>query len=72
MDLNTHANNTVLCDSCLLIHDTGWKVDVSGFSIALGLIELPIISVAVAYDHPTTCKAYILVFHLVIYCRQME
>ena len=72
MDLDTHADNTVLGGSCLLIHDTGWKVDVSGFSLVLWSIELPIISGAVAYDHPITGKVYILVFHQTIYCRQME
>ena len=72
MDLDTHADITVLGDCCLLIHDTGLKVDVSGFSTALGSIELPIISGAVAYDHPITGKVYILVFHQVIYCRQMD
>ncbi len=72
MDLDTHANNTVLGDCCLLIHDTGRKVDVSGFSTALGSIELPIVSGAVAYDHPITGKVYILVFLQAIYCRQMD
>jgi hypothetical protein len=72
MDLDTHADNTVLGNCCLLIHDTGWKVDVSGFSTALGLIELPIVSGAVAYDHPITGKVYILAFHQAIYCRQMD
>jgi len=72
MDLDTQANNTVLGDCCLLIHDTGWKVDVSGFSTALGSIELPIVSGAVAYDHPITGKVYILVFHQAIYCCQMD
>ena len=72
MDLDTHADNTVLGNCCLLIHDTGRKVDVSGFSTALGSIELPIVSGAVAYDHPITGKVYILVFHQAIYCRQMD
>ncbi len=72
MDLDTHADNTVLGGSCLLIHDTGRKVDVSGFSSVLGLIELPIISGAVAYNHPITGKVYFLVFHQTIYCWQME
>jgi hypothetical protein len=72
MDLDTHADNTVLGNSCLLIHNTGRKVDVSGISTALGSIELLIVSGAVAYDHPTTGKVYILVFHQAIYCRQMD
>jgi hypothetical protein len=72
MDLDTHADNTVLGGSCLLIHDTGRKVDVSGFSMALGSMELPIVSSAVVYDHPTTGKVHILVFHQTIYCCQMD
>jgi hypothetical protein len=72
MELDTHADNTVLGDCCLLIHDTGRKVDVWGFSTALGSIELPIVSGAVAYDHPITVKVYILVFHQAIYCCQMD
>ncbi len=72
MDLDTHADNTILGGTCLLIHDTGQKVDVSGFSAALGLMELPIISGVFAYDHPITGKVYILVFHQTIYCRQMD
>ena len=39
MELDTHADNTVLGNCCLLIHDTGRKVDVPGFSTALGSIE---------------------------------
>jgi hypothetical protein len=46
----------------------GRYLDVSGFSAALGLMELPIILGAVAYDHPITGKVYILVFHQTIYC----
>ena len=72
MELDTHADNTVLGNCCLLTHDTGRKVDVSGFSTALGSIELPIVSGVVAYDHPITGKVYILVFHQAIYCRQMD
>jgi hypothetical protein len=48
--------------------------DVSGFSTALGLIEieLPIVPGAITYHHPTTGKVYILVFHQAIYCCQMN
>ena len=72
MDLDTHADNTVLGNSCILIHDTGRKVDVSGFSTAFRLIELPIVMGAVAYNHLTTSKVYILVFHQTVYCCQMD
>ena len=51
MDLDTHADNTVLGGSCLLIHDTGRKVDVSRFSTTLGSMELPIIAVVEVVDN---------------------
>jgi hypothetical protein len=63
MDLDTHVDNTVLSNSCLLIHDTRRKVDVLGFQPPSG---------AIAYDHPTTGKVYILICHQVIYCQQMD
>ena len=47
-------------------------MNVSGFSTALGLIKIPIVLGAVAYDHPITGKVYILVFHHRIYCCQMD
>jgi hypothetical protein len=70
--LDTHANNTVLGGGCLLIHDTGRRVDVLGFAAALGSIELLIVTGAIGYDHPITGKVYILVFHQAIYCHSME
>ena len=70
-DLDTHADNTVLGGGCLLIHDTGRRVDVSGFESSLGSLTLPIVTGAVAYDHPVTGKVYILVFHQAIHCRSM-
>ncbi len=72
VDLDTHADNTVLGGSCLLIHDTGCRVDVSGFAAALGSIELPVVTAAVAYDYPITGKVYILVFYQAIHCHSME
>ena len=72
MYLSTHADNTVLGDCCFLVYDTGRKVDVLGFSTALGSIELTIVSGAVAYDYLITGKTYILVFHQANYCRQMD
>jgi len=40
--------------------------------VYLKIMELPIISDAVACDHSITGKAYILVFHQMIYCPQMD
>jgi hypothetical protein len=67
-DLDMHTDNTVLGKGCLLIHDTGRRVDVSGFEASLGSLTLPIITGAVAYGHSVTSKVYILVFHQAIHC----
>lgn len=72
VDLDTHTDNTVLGSGCLLIHDTGRRVDVSGFATVLGSIELPIVTGAIAYDHPITGKVYILVSHQAIHCHLMD
>ena len=62
-DLDTHTDNTVLGSGCLLIHDTGCNVDISGFATVLGSIEHPIVMGAIAYNHLITDKMYILVSH---------
>ncbi len=62
----------MLGSASLIIHDTGCRVDVSGFANALGLIELPIIMSAAAYGHPITSKVYILVLNQGIHCRLMD
>lgn len=62
----------MLGSGCLLIHDTGRRVDVSGFAAVLGSIELPIVTGAIAYDHPITGKVYILVSHQAINCHLMD
>ena len=72
VDLDMHADNTVLGSGCLLIHDTGCRVGILGFAAALGSIELPIVTGFVAYDHPITGKVYILFFHQAIHCRSMD
>jgi hypothetical protein len=47
--------------------------EVSGFSKTLGkLKEVPIASIAVAYDCPVTYDTYILVFHQALYIKELE
>ncbi len=72
VNLDTHADKTVFGGGCLLIYDTGCRVDVLGFAAALGSIELPIVTGAVAYNHPIPGKVYIMVFHQAIHCHSME
>ena len=51
MEINNHAETTVLGSNCLPIHDYGILVDVSGWGTSAGSVECPIISGAIAYDH---------------------
>ena len=67
VDLDTHTDNTVSGSICLLIQDTGRRVNVSGFAAVLAFIELPIVTGAIAYDHPITGKVYLLVSHQAIH-----
>ena len=70
VDLDMHADNTVLGSGCLLIHDTGCRVGILGFAAVLA--SIPIVTGVVAYNHPITGKVYILVFHQAIHCRLMD
>jgi hypothetical protein len=71
-NLDSHTDNTVLGSASLIIHDIGRRVDILGFTDALGLIELPIDMGAIAYNHPITGKVYIQVFNQAIHCYLMD
>ena len=59
MELDTHADTTVLGKSCLLIQDFNENLLVSGWNASVGSTECPTVTGVVAYDHPytgiTTC-----------------
>ena len=54
MELDTHADTTVLGKSCLLIQDFNKNVSVSGWNASVGSTECPTVTGVVAYDHPYT------------------
>ena len=58
MELDTHANTTVLGKNCLLIQDFGRVVSVSGWNASAGSTECPTVSGVVAYNHPHTGVTY--------------
>ena len=67
MQLDTHADTTVLGRHCLVVQDFNLPVGVPGWDSTLRTIECPTITGVVAYDHPTTGKTYMLVFNQAIY-----
>ena len=54
MELDTHADTTVLGRGCLIIQDFNRVVSVSGWNAAAGSTECPTVTGVVAYDHPYT------------------
>lgn len=72
MELDTHADTTVLGRHCLVIQDFNRPVDVSGWDSALGTVECPTVTGVVAYDHPTTGQTFMLVFNQAIYAEAVE
>ena len=70
MELDTHADTTVLGQSCLLIQDFNKNVSVSGWNTLVGSTECPTVMGVVAYDHPYTGITYMLVWHQAIYLEQ--
>jgi hypothetical protein len=72
MELDTHADTTVLGKSCLLIQDFDRTVSVSGWDATTGAKDCPTVTGVVAYDHPSTGQTYMLIFHQAIYLDTME
>ena len=63
MELDTHADTTVLGAYCLIIQDFNQTVSVSGWNAADGSTNCLTVSGVVVYDHPYTGITYMLVWH---------
>ena len=72
MELDTHADTTVLGKSCLLIQDFNRKVSISGWDATTGAKDCPTVTGVVAYDNLYTCQMHMLIFHQAIYLETME
>ena len=72
MELDTHADTTVLGANCLIIQDFNQTVSVSGWNAADGSTNCPTVSGVVAYDHPYTGITYMLVWHQAIHLATMD
>ena len=67
MEIDNHADTTVLGSNYLPIHDFGISVDVSGWEAVSWSVECPTISGDIAYDHLTSEKVYMLVYHQAVH-----
>ena len=66
-ETDNHADTTVLGSNYLPIHDFGISVDVSGWEAVSWSVECPTISGDIAYDHLTSEKVYMLVYHQAVH-----
>ena len=71
MEINNHADTTVLGANFLPIHDLGRSVDVSDWENSDGSVECPTTSGAIAYDHPISEQVYKLVYYKAIHCPRL-
>ena len=73
VELDSHADTCAFGACCLVLKDTGKVISVEGFNGKLGSIpDVPICTVAVAYDCPKTGKTYILLFHEALYIASLK
>jgi hypothetical protein len=72
LELDSHADTCLFGRDALLLYQTDESVEVSGFHLSLQkLTNIPIASVAVAYDDPVTCETWMLEFHQVLYSKDL-
>ena len=68
MELDSHADTCAFGGDCLVVQDTGTQVTVEPFAASLGsMTKVPVVTVAVAYDDPTTFNTFVLFFHQVLH-----
>ena len=72
VELDSHADGAVFGMHCSVINDTGTRVSVDGFDpVHMQVNGIPIVTVAVAYDCPTTGHTFILFFHQALHVPTM-
>ena len=73
MELDSRADTCAFGKDCLIVHDTGARVSVEPFIQSIGSVpKVPIVTVAVAYDDPTTSHAHVMFFHQVLHMPNMD
>ena len=72
IDINNHADTTVLGSNCLPIHNFEILVDVSGRNTSVVGVEFPTIYGATEYDHQISGQVYMLVYHQAMNFTRLE
>lgn len=68
MELDSHADTIVGGNNCILLETTGRTVSVSPFSEEYDAIkDIPIATIATAYECPSSGQVYILIFNEALY-----
>ena len=67
MDIDNHADTTVLGSKFLQTHDFEILLDVSGWNASAGSVKCPTISGDISYAHPISGQVYILMYHQAIH-----
>ena len=72
VEIDNHADTTVLGKRCLKVHDYRRPVKVTGYDPSVGTKTCSTITGVVAYDHPQTGQVYLLVFNQAIYAPHLD
>lgn len=71
-ELDSHCDTCSFGHDAVLVYDTGQRVAVDGFIGSLGSVtQVPVGTVAVAYDCPSSLQTYVLYFHQAMYFKDM-
>jgi hypothetical protein len=72
-ELDSHADTCCIGKNAYIFYETSRTVDVSAFLSTLGQARsIPIVSAALAYDHPYTYETFILIVHQALHFPTME
>jgi hypothetical protein len=72
VELDSHADTTVLGAGALIVQSYNWPVEVVGYDSQQGLQTFKTVSSILAFDHPKDGQVYHLVFHQAIHMPQFD
>jgi hypothetical protein len=72
LELDSHADTTVLGGDALIFQNYDRPVEVLGYNPTMGARTYQTVSGALAFDHPMTGQTYLLVFHQAISMPQLD
>jgi len=72
-ELDSHADTCCVGQHAYIFQETSQTVDVSAFLSTFGQAwSVPVVSAALAFDHPYTYETFILVIHQALHFPTME